>query len=142
MPQHGFARTSVWDLSSTVMDRPEGVSVRLTLPVTDEIRARFPHAFELAYVVTLTAHQLSTDLHVKNPGDKPLKFQALLHGYLAVPDVYKIKIQGLEKGLTYRDKVRNNIRPTWEGGALVIDQEVDRSVADRVGPRTDRIQRL
>lgn len=125
MPQHGFARTTVWELSSTVMDRPDGVSVRFTLPITEEVKAKFPLAFELSYVVTLSHHQLSTDLHVKNPGEEPLKFQALLHTYVAVPDAKKLKVEGLDKGLTYRDKVDNGTEKKWEGGPLMIDKETD-----------------
>lgn len=107
------------------MDRPEGVSVRLSLPITQEIKDKFPHAFDLSYVVTLTAHQLSTDLHVKNSGEEDLKFQALLHSYLAVPDASKLKVEGLKAGLTYRDKVDGGKNKTWEGGPLTVKQEID-----------------
>jgi len=49
------------------MDREEGVSISLHLDPTPAIISIFPHPFRLTYVITLTAHQLSTDLHVVNP---------------------------------------------------------------------------
>ena len=53
----------------------------LVLEPTDAIKAKYDKPFELAYVVTLAEHQISTDLHVKNTGSSassPLEFQA--HG--------------------------------------------------------------
>lgn len=152
LPQHGFARNHNWTYSALVMDRDEGVSVRFTLDPNAEIARVFPHAFHLTYVVTLTAHQLSTDLHVVNPSldltsglgassvaaaatsavkavsgaSRELKFQALLHTYLRVEDASKIKIQGLKQGLEYVDKVKGGQVAKWEGGDLQIEGEVDR----------------
>ncbi|WVQ80330.1 hypothetical protein IAT38_002435 [Cryptococcus sp. DSM 104549] len=123
LSQHGFARSQVWTLGETIMDRPEGVSVRFIPPPTP---ASFPHKFDLSYVVTLTEHQLSTDLHVSNTGGENFKFQALLHNYLAVPDVSAIKITGIEKGTTYKDKVLGGKEEKSEGGTLVVDRELDR----------------
>ena len=52
------------------MDRDSGVSVRFGLNPNPEIAAKFPHPFHLTYVVTLTKHELSTDIHVVNPDPK------------------------------------------------------------------------
>lgn len=43
--------------------------------------------FQLAYVVTLAEHELSTDIHVSNPSTslEALDFQALLHTYIRAP---------------------------------------------------------
>ncbi|KAJ9119880.1 hypothetical protein QFC24_005594 [Naganishia onofrii] len=67
LSQHGFARNHNWTLQHVVMDRPEGVSVRFVLDPTPEIVSIFPHPFHLTYVVTLTKHELCTDIHVVNP---------------------------------------------------------------------------
>jgi len=67
LAQHGFARTSIWKFGETLLDREEGVSIRLHLDPTAEIAKTFPHPFSLSYVVTLAPHQLATDLHVVNP---------------------------------------------------------------------------
>lgn len=110
------------------MDRPEGVSVRLTAPPPPS-DSGFNHPFKLAYVVTLAPHQLSTDLHIVNTSDKDdFIFQALLHTYLAVPDASKIKITGVEKGVTYKDKTQGMKVCEATGEPVVIDKEVDRYV--------------
>jgi glucose-6-phosphate 1-epimerase len=121
MGQHGFARSTVWKWDSVVMDNETGVAVRLgkssiinkypinnslvVLEPTPEIKEVFPHPFHLAYVVTLTAHQLSTDLHVTNTGNDTLTYQALLHTYFEA-DAATCTVSPL-KGLTYIDKTKN-----------------------------------
>ncbi|WVR03520.1 hypothetical protein IAU60_000512 [Kwoniella sp. DSM 27419] len=122
LSQHGFARTQNWTLESTVMDRPEGVSVRLRAPGPP---SDFEHKYKLSYVVTLTENQLSTDVHIVNEDDKDFIFQTLLHTYLAVPDSSKIKISGIDKGTTYKDKVLGKVEQ-WDGSDLSIDREIDR----------------
>lgn len=79
----------------------------IVLEPTPEIKEVFPHPFHLAYVVTLTPHQLSTDLHVTNSGDQPLTYQALLHTYFEA-DAASCTVSPLG-GLTYIDKTKNYI---------------------------------
>ncbi len=104
------------------MDRKEGVSVRFLAPPPPN---SFPHKYRLSFVVTLTAHQLSTDVHITNEGDEDFIFQALLHGYLAVPDASKISISGLDEGVKYFDKGGGGKMATWPGGPLRIGKETD-----------------
>lgn len=69
----------------------------------------FEKPFSLAYVVTLAKHQLSTDLHVRNPSPSAnLDFQALLHTYLAVP-ANEVSISPLTD-LTYYDKTEDRVK--------------------------------
>jgi len=105
MSQHGFARNQFWVFANVVMDNEAGVSVRLTLEPNESIRSVFPHPFALAYVVTLSKHQLATDLHVENksPTDS-LVHQALFHTYFAC-DASEVTVTPL-KGITYRDKTK------------------------------------
>ncbi|KAH8102661.1 galactose mutarotase-like protein [Cristinia sonorae] len=105
LAQHGFARSEIWSFGSIVMDNEAGVSVRLTLESTPSIQEKFSKPFELAYVVTLAEHQISTDLHVKNVGlstTGPLEFQALLHNYIRAPS-REVSITPLQ-GVSYYDK--------------------------------------
>jgi glucose-6-phosphate 1-epimerase len=105
------------------MDRDSGVSVRLTAPAPP---AEFGHKYKLAYVVTLTAHELVTDIHITNQDDKDFIFQTLLHSYLAVPDSSKLSISGLDKGLQYFDKADGGKMKEWDGSQLKIEGVVDR----------------
>ena len=75
------------------------------LEPTDSIKAKYDKPFELAYVVTLAEHQISTDLHVKNTGlstTGPLIFQALFHTYLRAP-ANEVRIAPL-KNVNFYDK--------------------------------------
>ncbi|KAA1467176.1 glucose-6-phosphate 1-epimerase [Dentipellis sp. KUC8613] len=103
LAQHGFARSEVWAFDSVVMDNDAGVSVRFTLGPTPKITALYDRPFQLAYVVTLAAHELSTNLHVTNPAPSGLlTFQALLHTYLRAPSS-EVRISALQ-GKKYVDK--------------------------------------
>ncbi|KAI0093233.1 galactose mutarotase-like protein [Irpex rosettiformis] len=124
LPQHGFARSEVWSLDSTVMDNDAGVSVRLALLSNANIRSKFDKPFELHYVVTLAEHQISTDLHVKNTGlstTGALEFQALFHNYIRAP-ANEVAITPLQ-GLSYYDKTEASeelkARPKSETRAAV-----------------------
>lgn len=67
------------------------------------ISSKYTRPFHLKYIVTLAAHQLSTDLHVTNTSlSDTLEFQALLHNYLRVP-ADEVAISPLQN-LTYYDK--------------------------------------
>jgi len=123
MGQHGFARSTVWKFDSVVMDNETGVSVRLVLEPTPEIKNVFPNPFHLAYVVTLTAHQLSTDLHVKNTGSEALTYQALLHTYFEA-DAASCTVSPL-KGLTYIDKTNNYAETVETRDAVPVSQYTD-----------------
>lgn len=108
------------------MDRPEGISVRLVAPGPPS-DPEFQHDYKLSYVVTLGPHQLSTDLHIVNTSkSESFKFQALLHTYLAVPDARKIKINGVDKGTQYKDKVLDFKTDEADGEAIVVDKQIDR----------------
>jgi len=123
MGQHGFARSTIWKFDSVVMDKEHDVSVRLVLEPTPEIKAVFPNPFHLAYVVTLTAHQLATDLHVTNTGEEPLTFQALLHSYFEA-DAASCTVGPL-KGLTYIDKTNNLAESVETRDSVPVNQYTD-----------------
>lgn len=108
LPQHGYARISEWSYDDTpVMDSEDGVSVKLTL---NSPPTRPPAT--LVYTVTLTAHQLTSTLHVKNTSSSDvLPFQALLHTY-HLGNPRKVGVKGL-KGVRYNDKAA--------GGSTLIE---------------------
>ncbi|KIK70995.1 hypothetical protein GYMLUDRAFT_33097 [Collybiopsis luxurians FD-317 M1] len=114
LAQHGFARSEIWTWDGIVMDNEAGVSVRLILEPTPKIIDIYKKPFHLSYVVTLSEHQLSTDLHVKNTSistDLPpdlLEFQALFHNYIRAPakDVLIHPLQNLK----YFDKADSSFQ--------------------------------
>jgi glucose-6-phosphate 1-epimerase len=79
--------------------------------------------FQLAYVVTLREHQLSTDIHVSNPStSEALDFQALLHNYVRAP-ANEVSISPL-LGKRYIDKTEKSVE------ARKLLKEEKRSVVD------------
>ena len=102
LPQHGFARTSVWEFlgKSTSESNPTSgdasgsanaadLSVKLDFglsaaSLTAEVRELWPYKFNLIYSVTLNRENLTTSLVVTNDDDKPFESQVLLHTYLRV----------------------------------------------------------
>lgn len=92
----------------------------------------------LAYVVTLTEHQLSSDIHVTNTTtsasvDAPtVEFQALLHTYIRAPAA-DVRVKGLA-GLSYKDKTQSDFQVKQEQRELVDVQSFTDSVYEN-GPR-------
>ncbi|KAF8516175.1 glucose-6-phosphate 1-epimerase [Hysterangium stoloniferum] len=125
LAQHGFARSEVWQFDSTVMDNEAGVSVRFVLEPTAAIKAKFPAAFTLSYVVTLAAHQLTTHLHVTNPSQtNNFTFQALLHTYIKA-NIALSTVTPL-KGLTYINKLKPGFpEETEEREAVDVREPAD-----------------
>ncbi|KAI0033172.1 galactose mutarotase-like protein [Vararia minispora EC-137] len=124
LSQHGFARNEVWNFEKIVMDNDAGVSVRLNLLPRPSIAAVYDKPFELAFVVTLSEHQLSTDLHVANPSrTSALEFQALLHTYIRAP-AQEVLIQPLS-GRRYVDKVDNAAIKEENRGAVDVRHFTD-----------------
>ena len=93
----------------------------------------------MAYVVTLTEHELSTDLHVSNTSTstefppKPIVFQALLHTYIRAA-ANSVHVGGLN-GLYYTDKTQNGTPRQQEARRVVDVQRFTDSVYED-GPRS------
>ncbi|KAI5292017.1 hypothetical protein KEM52_006680 [Ascosphaera acerosa] len=128
LPQHGFARTSVWEFLGKSSESENSVKLDFGLSqnmLTDHFKKAWPYDFGLLYSVTLTPDALRTSLNVQNNGQKPFEFQALLHTYLRVKDIATTRVRGLQ-GITYADKVRDGAVAVEERDELSVDQEVDR----------------
>lgn len=96
--------------------------------------------FQLAYVVTLAEHELSTDIHVSNPSaSEALDFQALLHTYIRAPAndasisplLGKLYIDKTEKSLDARNALKEEKR-----SAVDVRTFTD-SVYEDAPPRVD-----
>lgn len=123
LKQHGYVRSQTWTLDKVIMDREEGVSVRFLAPAAP---SEFGHKYKLAYVVTLSAHELCTDIHVINEGSDDFIFQSLLHSYLAVDDSSKISVEGFDKGTKYLSKVHDFKAFEADGNPVKVEGPLDR----------------
>ncbi len=122
LPAHGLARTRPWTLEATEAMN-DGVSVRFSLRDDAATHELWPHAF----AATLRVHfgrSLHVALHVENRDPEPVEITAALHTYLAVSDVRRVSVLGLE-GAEYQDHV-GPLTVRRQGGPVEIGSEVDR----------------
>ncbi|GAA1489583.1 D-hexose-6-phosphate mutarotase [Brachybacterium sacelli] len=93
--KHGWLRNIRWELSSAALEG-EDVVLELVTPA-DVAKLRGTVAFRIG-------RELSVDLSI-TAGATPLELEAALHTYLAVGDVRRIAVEGLE-GAEYLDNTR------------------------------------
>lgn len=122
LPAHGFARNRFWTLSDAGEDEA-GVLLRFTLADDDESRRLWPHAFRLEMTMNVGA-ELRLALRMVNMGDAAFTITGALHTYLAVGDIRRVTIEGLD-GAEYLDMVGTK-EVRRQDGNIVFDQEVDR----------------
>ena len=125
LPQHGFARTSEWQLTRTELLDNGMVTVELQLTETAETLAIWPHQFALGLRALLDESALTVEVQVINTGTAPFDFQLALHTYFQVADVRQIAIRGL-KGSTYIDALKDWSRSIEAHEEIRFDQETDR----------------
>ncbi|KAK6340927.1 hypothetical protein TWF696_009240 [Orbilia brochopaga] len=134
LPQHGFARTTRWELLGRTEAETAGdlnICVDFGLDsrsLDEETRAKWGGEFGLIYSVTLTSSTLETKMVVQNAGSgesAAFDFNVLFHTYLRVPDVEAIGIKGLNS-LTYRDKTLGNTEHNESSTTLRITSQTDR----------------
>jgi D-hexose-6-phosphate mutarotase len=107
-----------------------GVLTFSVLEPTEAISELWPYNFKLAYVVTLAAHQLSTDLHILNGSGQHIDFQTLLHTYYAV-NAATAKVTPLT-GLTYLNKVNGGVEETEQRHEVDVTSFTDSVYKDAV----------
>ena len=122
-PQHGFARTSVWQLAFAAISG-EDLHLTFTLGPSEESRALGYDHFQLAYQV-IVGRELRLSLTVANDAGKPLRFEEAFHTYLSVGDAQQIQISGLSD-TEYLDKTDNLARKRQIEAPLKLTGETDR----------------
>ena len=132
--QHGFARVRDWALQSASVDADGNCRVAMTL--TDDLRtqAAWPHAFGARFVAS-AGRQLRLALEIHNTGPSAFSFEAALHTYLAVSDVRRIRVRGLEN-TDYLDKVDGGVRRRESDAPIALSGETDRVYLGTTGACT------
>lgn len=126
-PAHGFARVLPWSVIGTAMTDNGATQLRLGLTDSDATRRSWPHAFRL-HMTVMVESSLHVDLQMENADHDAWSCTGALHTYLAVGDVTRSAIHGLD-GTRYIDKVDGGARKT-QRGAITIDREIDRVFLD------------
>ena len=120
-PSHGFARSATWrHLATTTEGGVTTLAYRLTSD--DVTHPAWPHPYRLDLAVT-SGEDLELSLRTTNTGDAPVSLGEALHAYLAVGDVRRVTVRGLD-GAPVHDKVTG--RDGVHEGDLVLTGETDR----------------
>jgi len=125
MPQHGFARTSEWEIYKTNVNERSCVLV-FSLSESPATLAVWPHKFTLFYTITFDSVGMTTALDIVNTDDSSsFDCQALLHTYLRVSDINSTSVTGFH-GRKYIDKMSNSDIFLDSREIATIGEEVDR----------------
>ncbi len=122
LPQHGFARTSMWTVVDTNDTDPYATEIVLQLKSSAASLHLWPYRFELQLHVTV-GEKLVISLITKNCDKKPFTITSALHSYFAVSDINTVSVKGLEN-ITYFDLLTQ--KSIVQKGYVQIDGEVDR----------------
>ena len=99
-PRHGFARTSDWQLTQPPRFSNQRCECIMTLEDSEKSLAAWPYKFRADYTTAIDENSLTMTLSVTNTDSKPFQFTAALHTYLAVSDVHRVQVEGLQ-GLSF-----------------------------------------
>ena len=126
LPQHGFARTSIWEHATS--DEPDARTSTVTLRLTDSDKSLelWPFHFEVLLKITVGTH-LGLELVTRNLDKRPFEITSALHSYLAVSDITRVSVDGLDDTRCF-DKVSSE--EYAHSGLLHIDRETDRVFQD------------
>lgn len=126
LPQHGFARTALWEFvgSDEVDEKTSSVTLKLTH--SDETFKMWPHKFLLELKITIS-DRLTMELKTTNLDDRPFSITQALHTYFSVSHISDVAIKGLGNkpyldALTWKNEVQK--------GDITFNQEVDRVYQD------------
>jgi glucose-6-phosphate 1-epimerase len=127
MPQHGFARNTLWRVVDSASNESATCLVlELTAAdLSEKQREYWQHQFVLTLTLRLTESTLTTQLHIKNTDDTPFAFTFGFHTYLAVAQITHVEISGLSN-LNYMDNLLEKQIFTEQRPVVVIDRFTDR----------------
>ncbi len=130
LPQHGFARTSTFELLE-VKERDEN-STELTLLMLSsaETHTLWPYQFQLLLHITV-GQTLSLALTSRNCDTKPFTISSALHSYFAVSEIGDVSVKGLE-GKEYWNALTGDCE--IQQGSIHIREEVDRVYQQTTDP--------
>ena len=141
-PAHGIARNRFWQLTDA-QDGGESVELRFELKSDDATRAIWDQEFHAIVEIRLGA-ELHVSLTSHNTGNAAFQETGALHTYLAVDDIAKVAVNGLE-GASFKTVIAGELG--IQQGDVRIEGEVDRiysstaTTAVRDGARTINVHK-
>ncbi|MEA2048105.1 MAG: D-hexose-6-phosphate mutarotase [Campylobacterota bacterium] len=122
LPQHGFARTSLWRVILEEELDDESSHVRLELVSSKETLKLWNYTFKVTLDI-LVSNQLTMALTTTNTDTKPFELSCALHTYFAISHIEHVSIEGLEGKQYYNNLDGKSYR---QEGKIVLKEEVDR----------------
>jgi len=123
LPSHGFARTSFWKAIDSAVEKNGKLKLVIQLSSNPDSIKIWPHEFELTLTIRLS-EALELELKTENKGSAPFNFQSLLHTYFQVPDITKVRIDGLG-GAKYTDFLREKHSFSEPPGLIAVNRFTD-----------------
>jgi glucose-6-phosphate 1-epimerase len=121
-PAHGFVRAAPWDVIATSKGAATA-SIRLGFDATTVDPALWPNRAR-AEVEISAGDNLTVAIGTENLGRAPFALTQALHTYLAVGDIARVAVEGLQ-GRPYIDQLTPGVRPV-QSGPINFSGEVDR----------------
>ncbi|HID37208.1 MAG TPA: D-hexose-6-phosphate mutarotase [Ghiorsea sp.] len=123
---HGIARTAMWDVKQTSINKQGEVQITLSLQSKQHPQWQHDTLAELKVVV---GEALLLNLTTTNLGDIPITIGQALHTYFKVGDVREVSVHGLAD-CPYIDKLSSDTVQQKQQGNTSISSEVDRIYLD------------
>ena len=122
LPQHGYARTSQFQVSSTKADH-QATSIILTLDAAQAPWPEWENRAALEFEIRLS-DSLWMEMRSCNLSASPLILSNALHSYFAISQRQQVAIPAVT-GLTYLDKLQDYL-PRQQASEITLKSEVDR----------------
>lgn len=145
LPAHGFARTTLWHVTSAASDR-ESTTLTLALQ-TDDKHPMWPHASRVELEIR-AGNLLEMTLTTENHAAETITIGQALHTYFRIGDIADVHVSGLD-GRPYLDKP-DGFKRKQQSGDIGFPDEVDRVylesaddclIVDQQMQRTIRIEK-
>ncbi len=122
LPQHGFARTTMWEfVGANEIDDSE-TTLLFRLSNSEQTLKIWNYKFLLELQITISK-ELKMELKTTNLDDKAFKISQALHTYFSVSHISEVAIKGLDKK-PYLDAL--SWQKEVQGGNIRFEEEVDR----------------
>jgi glucose-6-phosphate 1-epimerase len=121
LPQHGFARNSMFRFVDSKDINDKTTQITLKLNDSKESLIVWNYKFELEFKVTISDN-LTMELTTTNLDKKPFEITQALHTYFSVSDISNVKIKGLDKK-PYFDALTS--KECLQNGDITFHKEFD-----------------
>jgi len=122
-PGHGFARTTMWQVTGSETLANGDTRVKFMLMPNDQTHSQFPKACRAELIATVGA-TLQVELVTTNLDNEAIEIGEALHTYFRIGDIGTATVTGLEN-TGYVDKADGGQHKT-QSGAIAFSGEVDR----------------